>query len=35
MMGMGWLVRPDLLVTAGHVVFDYSLGYRATVQIKC
>ncbi|KAK6003121.1 hypothetical protein QM012_000966 [Aureobasidium pullulans] len=35
MMGTGWLIRPDLLVTAGHVVFDYSLGYRATVQIKC
>ncbi|KAH0031796.1 hypothetical protein KCU78_g2706, partial [Aureobasidium melanogenum] len=35
MMGTGWLIRPDLLVTAGHVVFDHSKNYRATVQIKC
>jgi V8-like Glu-specific endopeptidase len=35
MMGTGWLVRPDLLITAGHVVFDYSYEYRAAVQIKC
>ncbi|KAK2601678.1 hypothetical protein QQS21_004753 [Conoideocrella luteorostrata] len=35
MMGTGWLIRPDLLVTAGHVVYDWGHGYRAATQIKC
>ncbi|GAB7357635.1 hypothetical protein MBLNU459_g0133t1 [Dothideomycetes sp. NU459] len=35
MMGTGWLVRPDLLVTAGHVVFDWGRDYGATIRIKC
>ncbi|KAJ4248445.1 hypothetical protein NW762_012782 [Fusarium torreyae] len=35
MMGTGWLIRPDLLVTAGHVVYDWGYGYGAASQIKC
>ncbi|KAJ7328993.1 hypothetical protein DFH08DRAFT_1084441 [Mycena albidolilacea] len=35
MMGTGWLIRPDLLVTAGHVVYDKAYGCRAATQIKC
>ncbi|KAJ7481439.1 hypothetical protein FB451DRAFT_1555729 [Mycena latifolia] len=35
MMATGWLIRPDLVVTAGHVVYDKSYGYGATSQIKC
>lgn len=34
-MGTGWLIRPDLLVTAGHVVYDWGRGYGPTTQIKC
>lgn len=34
-MGTGWLIRDDLLVTAGHVVYDRSLGFSAATQIKC
>lgn len=35
MMGSGWLIRPDLLVTAGHVVFDKARGCGAATQLKC
>ena len=28
-MATGWLIRPDLLVTAGHCAYDWNLG-RAT-----
>ncbi|KAF7558156.1 hypothetical protein G7Z17_g50 [Cylindrodendrum hubeiense] len=35
MIGTGWLVRPDLLVTAGHVVFDWKYQFGASTQIKC
>ncbi|KAF7355683.1 ATP synthase f1 [Mycena sanguinolenta] len=35
MMGTGWLIRPDILVTAGHVVYDHAYGCGATTQIKC
>ena len=35
MMATGWLIRPDLIVTAGHVVFDRSRGYGAVTQLKC
>ncbi|KAF4428874.1 Glutamyl endopeptidase [Fusarium acutatum] len=35
MMGSGWLIRPDLLVTAGHVVFDWGRKLGAADQIKC
>lgn len=34
-MGTRWLIRDDLLVTAGHVVYDRSLGCGAATQIKC
>ena len=37
-MGSGWLIRPDLMVTAGHNVFDWSggnKGFGKAVQIKC
>ncbi|KAJ7481450.1 trypsin-like cysteine/serine peptidase domain-containing protein [Mycena latifolia] len=35
MMGTGWLVGPDLVVTAGHVVYDKARGCGAATQIKC
>ncbi|GAO13569.1 hypothetical protein UVI_02015580 [Ustilaginoidea virens] len=35
MMGTGWLIRPDLLITAGHVVYDWGHRLGATTQIKC
>ncbi|KAJ6532033.1 hypothetical protein B0H19DRAFT_1214270 [Mycena capillaripes] len=35
MTGTGWLIRPDLLVTAGHAVYDKVYGYGAATQIKC
>ena len=39
-MGTGWLVRPDLLVTAGHNVYNWSggpdgEGLGKAVHIKC
>ncbi|KAJ6515419.1 hypothetical protein C8R45DRAFT_919467 [Mycena sanguinolenta] len=34
-LGTGWLIRPDLLVTAGHVVYDQEYGCGATAHIKC
>jgi hypothetical protein len=33
-MGSGWLIRPDLLVTAGHCVFDHSRKYGPAIAIK-
>ncbi|KAF4960103.1 hypothetical protein FGADI_1121 [Fusarium gaditjirri] len=35
MMGTGWLIRPDLLVTAGHVVHDWGRRLGPADQIKC
>ncbi|CZR37640.1 uncharacterized protein FPRO_07169 [Fusarium proliferatum ET1] len=35
MMGTGWLIRPDILVTAGHVVYDWGRHYGAATQIRC
>ncbi|RSM11261.1 hypothetical protein CEP52_003134 [Fusarium oligoseptatum] len=35
MIGTGWLIRPDLLVTAGHVVYDHGYRYGPADQIKC
>ena len=35
MMGTGWLIRPDLLVTAGHVVYDKGYSFGVATQIKC
>ena len=39
-MGTGWLIRPDLLVTAGHNVYNWSAGANGeglgkAVHIKC
>jgi V8-like Glu-specific endopeptidase len=38
-MGTGWLIRPDTLVTAGHVVYDHSgdngRGYGKLRTIQC
>ncbi|KAH6957266.1 hypothetical protein DER45DRAFT_615212 [Fusarium avenaceum] len=34
-MGPGWLIRHDLLVTAGHVVYDWVHRYGAASQIRC
>lgn len=33
-MGTGWLIREDLVVTAGHNVFSYSYGGQAQ-RVKC
>ncbi|KAJ1323235.1 glutamyl endopeptidase [Microdochium nivale] len=30
----GWLVRPDLVITAGHCIFDNAHGYNRVVQVK-
>ncbi|KAF5705823.1 glutamyl endopeptidase [Fusarium globosum] len=35
MMGTGWLIRPDLLVTAGHVIYDWGRRLGPADQIKC
>lgn len=34
-MGTGWLIRPDLLVTAGHVIYDWGRRLGPADQIKC
>ncbi|KAJ8509565.1 hypothetical protein ONZ45_g8298 [Pleurotus djamor] len=34
-MGTGWLVSHDTLVTAGHLVFDHTHSYGGCTQIKC
>ncbi|KAK7976389.1 hypothetical protein PG989_014852 [Apiospora arundinis] len=31
----GWLIRPDLLVTAGHCAFDWGHNLGRLVQVKC
>jgi V8-like Glu-specific endopeptidase len=33
-MGTGWLIRPDLLVTAGHCVYDWRDSLGKVVQVK-
>lgn len=35
MMGSGWLLRGDTIVTAGHVVYDCSRNYGAATQSLC
>ena len=35
MMGTGWLVRPDLLITAGHVVYDWGRRLGPVKEMKC
>ncbi|KAK1470097.1 ATP synthase F1 [Colletotrichum melonis] len=35
MMGTGWLVSPDTVVTAGHVVYDWRNRWQAAIEIKC
>ncbi|KAJ5646698.1 hypothetical protein N7490_003070 [Penicillium lividum] len=34
-MGTGWLIRPDLLVTAGHCVYDHSQGFGRVNTMLC
>lgn len=34
-IGTGWLIRPDLLVTGGDVVYDAEYQLGATTQVKC
>lgn len=33
-MGTGWLIKPDLLVTAGHCVYDWSHSYGRVTEVK-
>ena len=33
-MGTGWLIRPDLLVTAGHCVYDWTHKFGRCVKVK-
>jgi V8-like Glu-specific endopeptidase len=33
-MATGWLIRPDLLVTAGHCAFDWARNLGRLVQVK-
>ena len=33
--GTGWLIRPDLMATAGHNVFDWKYSAGRAVEIKC
>lgn len=33
-MGTGWLIKDDLLVTAGHCAFDHQYGYGRAVEVK-
>lgn len=35
MMGSGWLISPDTVVTAGHVVYDWSRRLQGAIEIKC
>ncbi|KAJ7860688.1 hypothetical protein B0H14DRAFT_2744005 [Mycena olivaceomarginata] len=35
LMGSGWLIRDDVLVTAGHLVYNRTHNYCAVSQIKC
>ncbi|KAI3548676.1 ATP synthase F1 [Colletotrichum abscissum] len=35
MMGSGWLISPETVVTAGHVVYDWKFGYQRAKEIKC
>jgi V8-like Glu-specific endopeptidase len=35
MMGSGWLIRPDLLATAGHVVYDWKYKLGPALELKC
>ena len=34
-IGTGWLVRPDLLVTAGDVVYDIEYQLGTATQVRC
>ena len=33
-MGTGWLIAPDVLVTAGHCVFDWNFPLERAVSIR-
>ncbi|OHE92742.1 ATP synthase F1 [Colletotrichum orchidophilum] len=35
MMGSGWLISPDTVVTAGHVVYDWGHRLQSAIEIKC
>ncbi|KZL65429.1 atp synthase f1 [Colletotrichum incanum] len=35
MMGSGWLINPDTVVTAGHVVYDWGYRLQSAIEIKC
>ncbi|TDZ31010.1 Glutamyl endopeptidase [Colletotrichum spinosum] len=35
MMGSGWLIGPDTVVTAGHVVYDWGHRLQSAIEIKC
>lgn len=33
-MGTGWLIAPDLLVTAGHCAYDHQYGFGRAIEVK-
>ncbi|KAL8378022.1 hypothetical protein RB595_008626 [Gaeumannomyces hyphopodioides] len=35
MMATGWLIKPNLLVTAGHVVFDWTQDLGQVQEVRC
>ncbi|KAF3939266.1 hypothetical protein ABW19_dt0206360 [Dactylella cylindrospora] len=35
MMGTGWLIRPDLMITAGHCAYDKGHNLKFALSMKC
>ncbi|KLU86951.1 hypothetical protein MAPG_05958 [Magnaporthiopsis poae ATCC 64411] len=35
MMGSGWLIEPNLVVTAGHVAYDWTQNFKEAQEIRC
>lgn len=34
-MGTGWLIRPDILVTAGHCAYDWKRQLGRATEVQC
>ncbi|KAL8287832.1 hypothetical protein RB597_000074 [Gaeumannomyces tritici] len=35
MMASGWLIEPNLVITAGHVIYDWSQNLGQTDEVRC